>query len=184
MKAKLTAGIVGCSLSCVVFCLLFVVYGRPIYMVLYTKWKVRNMPEMWIVPTPLPNGPIERSSGLKFSYYGYEFEVPWTQLNREQKLKSMVFLSFASGAIVNFHDPSQEIRELEVMKQGDTKQGINIDNIFGIKATSSNYAFRSKILYLTPKDLSVLSSRQEMVGNSVLLIMKPMHAGIAKGGLL
>ncbi len=174
MKAKLTAAIV--------LCVLVLVYASPIFMVLDTKSKVRNMPAMWIVPIPLPKVPIRHPEGLKLSYYGYEFEAPWTQLNREQKLKSMTLLYFASGAVVVVRDPAQSIHELEVMKQGDGKQGFTFENIFGDKATSSNYAFRSKILYVTPKDLRLSFSRKEMVANSVLIMMKLAHAGLAVGG--
>jgi len=167
---------------CVVTLVLFVVYALPVFAVVHARWLVRNMPAMWIVPTPLPIVPIERSEGLKLSYYGYEFEVPWTQLNREQKLRSMTVLNFGNGAVVVFHEPAEEMSELKVMKQGERKQGLTVEDIFGDKATSSNYAFRSKILYLTPKDLRLSFSRQEMAANSGLILLKLPHAGLAKGG--
>jgi hypothetical protein len=171
------------GIICVALLVLFVVYALPIGGLVYAKRQARNSPELWIVPTPLPNVPIERSEGLKFSYFGYEFEVPWNQLKQERKLESMVILNFVNGGVVVFPDPSQKIGDLDAMKQEAAKKGRDVRNVFGDQATRSNYAMRSKILYLTPKDLSLFSSRQEMVTNSVLLLLKPVHAGIVKGGL-
>ena len=58
---------------CAALFALFIIYALPIFAVVDAKFRVRNSPEMWIVPTPLQNLSIERSEGLKFSYFGYEF---------------------------------------------------------------------------------------------------------------
>jgi hypothetical protein len=161
----------------------FVFYAVPIFAVVSMKWKVRNLPEVWVVPTPLPNVSIQRSGGLKFSYFGYEFESPWTPLKQERKLKSGVYLYFTNRAVVVFLDPSKKINELEGLKHGDAGQDIDVRSIFGDRATRSNYALRSKILYFTPNDLSLFSSPRRMVGNSILIMLKPLDAGRAKGGM-
>jgi hypothetical protein len=69
------------------------------------------------------------------------------------------------------------------MKQEANKGGTDVGKLFGKKAVSSNYDLRSKILYLTPRDLSLFSSRQEMAGNSILLLMKSIWTKRIKGGL-
>jgi hypothetical protein len=68
------------------------------------------------------------------------------------------------------------------MKQRDHKQGFTAENIFGDKATSANYSFRSKIRYFMPRDLRLSFSRQEMAASSALSILRHLHAGRAKGG--
>ncbi len=168
---------------CVVLCVLFVVYGRPILALVYTKWQARNAPEMWIVPIPLPDLPAERSAGRTFSYFGYEFDSPWTEVKRERKLESIAVLNFSNGAFISILDPARGSDELQAMKREATKRGTDIRNAFGDEVTRSNYALRSKILYLTPKDLHILSSRQEMVGNSILLLLKSIWTKRIEGGL-
>jgi hypothetical protein len=179
MKQRVAAGVVG-SVLLVMLLVLFIVYALPVYGVFRTRWLVRNQPEMWIVPTPLPNAAPEASKGLTFSYYGYEFKVPWSQLEQERKGKSMTFLIFANGSVVVIHDPAQQVQALEVMKDTEERPGSTAKDIFGDNATRSNYAFQSKILYLTPGDLRLSWSRREMVAKSVLILLKPVYLGVTK----
>jgi hypothetical protein len=69
------------------------------------------------------------------------------------------------------------------MRQEAMRRGADIRDVFGDQATGSNYAMRSKILYLTPRDLRLFSSPQQMVANSILLNLKKIWTGAAKGGL-
>jgi hypothetical protein len=186
-KTSFTGGLRGLvtrgRIICVLLLLFLVFYLRPITALIFAKWQVRNSPEMWIVPTPLPNVPVEQSSVLKCSYFGYQFDVPWTQVKLERKLATIAVLNFANGEFVSFPDPSQNGGELAAMKQEANKGGTDVGKIFGKKAVNSNYDLRSKILYLTPRDLSLFSSRQEMAGNSILLLMKSIWTKRIKGGL-
>ena len=171
------------AIFCVVLGLLAILYTGPITALFYTKWQARNAPEMWVVPKPLPDVSIERSAGEKFSYFGYEFESPWTEVKRERKWESIAILNFSNGAFVSILDPAHGADELELIKQEASKRGTDIRNVFGDEATRSRYSLLAKILYLTPKDLSLFSSRQDMVSNSILLILKSIHTKRLKGGL-
>ena len=53
----------------ILLCILIVIDGPAIAAVIYTKWEIRNAPELWVVPTPLTDLSIERSAGQKFSYW-------------------------------------------------------------------------------------------------------------------
>ncbi|MGB2679329.1 MAG: hypothetical protein WAN12_19780 [Candidatus Acidiferrum sp.] len=138
---------------------------------------------MWIVPRPLDGSSEEQIGGRKFFYFGYEFESPWTEVVNERKFKSLVTLNFSNGASITIYDPATGANELQVMKDEASKRGRTIESVFGEEATRSRYALRSKILNLTPKDLNLFSSRQEMVGNSVLLVLKGAELSRIKGGL-
>ena len=168
---------------CVVLFLLAIFYTKPITALCYTKWKARNAPEMWTVPTPLPDMSAERSGGKKFSYFGYEFESPWTDVKKERKWESIVVLNFSNGTFISILDPARSANELQAMKQEAAKRGVDIKTVFGEEATHSNYALRSKIFNLTPRDLRLFSPRREMVSNSVLLILKSIQTKRIKGGL-
>jgi len=147
-------------------------YGRPVGFLLYTKWQIRNEPKLWNVPRPLSLGAPVPSAGRKFSYFGYEFDSPWTELMRQRKMESVAILNFSTGGFIEVLAPSKNGNELDAMKHEAEKRGVDIRNVFGDETTHSNYALRSKVLSLTPRDLRLFSSRQEMVANSVLLILK------------
>lgn len=166
----------------VAFCFLLAIYGRPVALVLGTKWTIRHSPGVWLVPNPLPPPRNERSSGRQFSYFGYEFAVPWTELARERKGDSIVILDFSNGASVIFFDPAETKGGLDIMKEAEGGR-YHVRDVFGVKATRSNYALRSKILYLTPADLSFFSLPREMTGNAALLSLKSIQTVGVKGAI-
>jgi len=168
---------------CVAFCVLLFMYGRPVGFLLYTKWQIRNEPKLWNVPRPLSLGAPVPSAGRKFSYFGYEFDSPWTELRRERKMESVAILNFSTGGFIEVLAPSKNGNELDAMKHEAEKRGVDIRNVFGDETTHSNYALRSKVLSLTPRDLRLFSSRQEMVANSVLLILKKTEKNHFRGAL-
>ena len=124
--------------------------------------------------------PAETSLGRSFSYFGYEFESPWTEVAIERKFQSVAVLNFSGGqAIAVFDWPNSG--SLQVLKGGSADSAAALETILGAEATRSNYAFISSILNVTPGDLRVFSSRQKMAGNSVLLNMKQLEISRVKG---
>jgi hypothetical protein len=168
------------SIVVVVLLLLAVRYAPAIGALLYTKWEFRNASELWIVPIPLSDLSIDRSPGKRFSYLGYEFESPWTEVKLEKKSESIAVVHFSDGQFISISEGADEV---EAMKQASRNGGTDVKNVFGEQTMNSNYALRSKILYLTPRDLRLFSTRREMVANSVLLTLKGMWMTTAKGGL-
>jgi hypothetical protein len=168
------------TISAVLAVVLLWVYGRPLGMMLSTKWDARKQPELWVVPKPLPETSADTSPGKYFSYFGYEFESPWTEVVLEKKVQSAAVLNFSGGqAIALFDWPDSG--PLQVLKGGSADSAAALESILGEEATRSNYAFISSILNVTPGDLHVFSSRQKMVGNSVLLNMKQLEISRIKG---
>ncbi|HVB35833.1 MAG TPA: hypothetical protein VND42_01235 [Candidatus Acidoferrales bacterium] len=164
----------------ILLCIFIVIDGPAIALLAYTKWEIRNEPGLWVVPTPLTDLSIERSAGQQFSSLGYEFESPWTEVKKESKGESIAVLNFSSGDFISI---SKGTDELKAMKLQARKRGTDIKDVFGDQPTSSNYALRSKILYLTPRDLRLLSSPRQMAANSTLLTLKGVWTAAAKGGL-
>lgn len=60
---------------------LVIFYLKPLTTFGYVKWQARKSPEMWVMPMPLPEVPPEACVGVRHSYFGYEFKVPWPQVN-------------------------------------------------------------------------------------------------------
>jgi hypothetical protein len=98
-------------------------------------------------------------------------------------MESSAILNFSTGTFIAVLAPSKNGNELDAMKHEAAKRGEDIANVFGDETTRSNYALRSKVLSLTPRDLGLFSSRQEMVANSVLIILKKIETDRFRGGL-
>jgi hypothetical protein len=168
------------SILCILFCIFILGYGPAIGALLYTRWDARDKPELWIVPMPLTDLSVAQSTGETFSYLGYEFESPWAGVKSEKKYESIAIVYFSDGGFISIAKGPDLIR---TMQEDATKRRRTIKDVFGAEATHSNYALRSTILHLTPRDLRLFSSPREMVANSVLLMLKPMSVTTAKSGL-
>ncbi len=136
-----------------------------------------------MVPRSLADFSIEQTAGRNFTFYGYQFEAPWTDVKREEDLKSMELVYFSNNLFIMLHDPAQSVNQLKVLTSEGTENEAGLKRLFGEEATRSNYALRSKILNLTPRDIHLSLSRQKMVSSSVLLMLKPMWTGALQGGL-
>lgn len=158
-------------------------YGPAWEAYAFAKWRFRNSPEVWIVPKPLPTDVLNHPEGPKLTYFGYEFESPSAQVKEERKLESTVILNFSecAGMIMSEPGPSGDL--IIALQEGASKNGHEIQDVFGKGATRSSYALRSKILNLTPGDLHLFSSRLETVGNSLLLLIKGAELQRFKNGL-
>ena len=171
------------TIICIALGVLLLIYVRPLTLLSTVRWKTRAKPEFWIVPRPLADVSIEQTAGRNFTFYGYQFEVPWTDVKREEHLKSMELVYFSNNLYIMLHDPAQSVNQLKVLTSGGTENEAGLKRLFGEEATRPNYALRSKILNLTPSDLHLSLSRQKMVSSSVLLMLKPMWTGTPQGGL-
>ncbi len=89
-----------------VLALLLLVVGG---FILTTQWvlpvalsvqAVRKPPRRsWLVPRQLSNNSIDSSPGRKVSYFGYAFEIPWTDIDssKSKMYDSLAILTFNSA---------------------------------------------------------------------------------------
>lgn len=170
-------------LSCVLFGMFALYYAKPISAVLYVKWQARTRPELRAVPQPLPTSSIDNSPGRRFSYFGYEFELPWSDLPQERMLESVVVLNFANHTAISLFDQSTQPDSFSTLREIASKRGTDIGTYWGDQAASSRYGLLARTLTITPSDLGLFSSRQRMVGDSMLLLIKGIQTRRYEGRL-
>jgi hypothetical protein len=177
LRILLTLGTV--AVLCVLYAWFF---GFQTAMVLETRWIARTAPIVKETPRVLADNSTASGPGTKLSYFGYDFEVPWDDLDPAQTRirANMVLLGFRSGKSLTFSSGSP--RHFVDAVSADIGQRDNLRNIYGDAPLQSDYAMWSVILAATPDKVSVFSSRQEIVSNSMLLTMKavvgPEESGI------
>jgi hypothetical protein len=127
-------------------------FGGLLFVIFLALWHTHSAPELWIVPQPLSDVSVDRSSGQKFSFLGYELESPWTDFQKETTYKTGgVRLSFSFGEIFAYTD--EDLADLK-----KTTFTSLVSDTMGNAVISSNYAFRSKVLFLTPRDVHFFPS--------------------------
>jgi len=90
-------------------------FGFQTAMVLEKHDKFSKEPRLWKVPMELSDQSISDLPGRKLSYFGYEFEVPWNDLNEEKtkQLKGRESVAFSSGKVFFFHTISRKDEEVQ-----------------------------------------------------------------------
>ena len=121
----------------IVFVLIVWVYGGPLYLLLAEKQRARSHPELWIVPKPLTDVSIDQSEGHAFSFFGYQFEAPWTLVRQERVFRSMAIVNFSNGVSIVFFDPAQQVDFLATLSGKGTKNEATLKKLFAAEATRS-----------------------------------------------
>jgi hypothetical protein len=131
-----------------------------------------------IVPVELKDKSISNAPGMKLSYFGYEFEVPWNDLdNTQSKLypkdstaKTMADLHFRSGLrLMVTAIPPREwagglAREFKSSPQ-------KLDSMFGRETMQSDYNFLKTLYEFTPDQMDHWARSQSRLSRDEFLLM-------------
>jgi hypothetical protein len=132
---------------------IFVFWGFPVGMSIWTVWKAPIRAK--VVPTELANFSISQAAGSKLDYFGYEFEVPWTDIAESKKLNSNhVLVNFHSGLQVSVTVlPTKEFVDGVAVSFGVSPEVF--ESKIGYEAAHSDYEFLRRLYALTPDKMNI-----------------------------
>jgi hypothetical protein len=145
-----------------------------------------------VVPTELQDQSISQAPGRRLAYVGYEFEIPWddldeskTQLYPNDKPAKTAVLSFRSGLrlMVSAIPPREMADEFT---KGDFKMPPQaLQAVFGRGAETSDYTFVNNVYEFTPDKMHYwsLSDRLHARETILLTIKSVMPSGSAETGI-
>jgi hypothetical protein len=146
-----------------------------------------------VVPTDLKDQSVSQTPGTRLSYVGYEFEVPWSDLDKtktaqypkDKPNKTRVVLTFRSGLrlMVTAVPAGEWVQEFT---RGDFRMPRQtFEAVFGHQAAASDYNFVKALYGFTPDKMHywALSTGVHYREQVVLLIKstapsKPAETGI------
>src|SRR5579862_1861994 len=117
-----------------------------------------------IVPTDLQDRSVSQASGMRLSYLGYDFEVPWSDLDsartalypKDRQDKTEVILAFRSGLrVVVTAVPAREFAH--TFAPDFTMSPKQIDAVYGDGAATSDYAFANNVYIFSPDKMNYWS---------------------------
>lgn len=157
--------------------LLFAGYSWGLQTMVWWQYKgfSKSAPVLKLTPQRLPDAAPNLAEGTSLSHAGFEFEVPWSDLDsRKSKfVKNIAIYAFNSGRVLEFFGPSLDHEGLLFTAEksfGDTNGTLR--RLFGEEATKSDYAFRRTLLEHTPDELKPWMSQHEAYRLSMLLMLK------------
>jgi hypothetical protein len=163
------------TLGVVFVCLNWVL---PVAASFYTAKKAP--PIARIVPIDLKDKSVSEAPGMKLSYFGYEFEVPWSDLDETQtKLypkdkpeKFMVDLRFRSGLrmMVSAVPPGVWSKDLSTEFSASPQ---TLEAVFGRETMKSDYSFVKTLWEFSPDRMDHwVGFHRPMNKDEFLLIIK------------
>jgi hypothetical protein len=175
------------TLAVILACIYWI---APVALSFYEARKVP--PVARVVPTELKDHSVSQATGMKLSYLGYDFEVPWSDLDetkttfypKDKPEKTRVVLSFRSGLrLMVTAVPPREFASLCATEFKIQPQGVEL--LFGPGASTSDYAFVSHVYGFTPDKMHYwsLSPRLHAREQMVLLTKSIMPVKAAASGI-
>ncbi len=134
-----------------------------------------NNPAVKQVPKSLDVTTASSAPGLKLSYAGYGFEVPWSDMDNEPRvLHNGAALNFKSGiGLLFLTSPPNELVSSLCVNADKTTPGA-ARQVYGDDAVKSDYDLQRAMLESTPDKVNLFSSRRDVIRNSTLLLLKSL----------
>jgi len=159
-------------------------FGFQTMMALEARYIAHKSPDAWQTPVRLPDMSISRTPHQKISYFGYELELPWDDVDETKgKTSGPIHVTvFRSGNAFWFSTLPAKSFVNDVMK-GTKLDPDQFRRVYGDEAAESDYAFHRVMLQTTPESVSPFMSRPQAVKESQLLLFKvismpPTDSGI------
>jgi hypothetical protein len=119
-------------------------------------WKVKQFAKservLWVIPQPLRDTTPSMQHGLKLAAYGYEFEVPWADLDKDKTRSgdSVSVYYFRSGQFLMFHNPARAANAREIFLADNEGQSCHAG--WGEKTFESNFNLTRAMLEIHRTD--------------------------------
>jgi hypothetical protein len=151
-------------------------------MIMQMRYSYRNIPIASMKPVELGDQSINENNGTKLSYFGYDFEVPWQDVDTDNiQSKTIALIPFRSGlGILVGHGSTHDL--MDTVMSGMKTDLAHFRAAYGDEATHSDYEFLSLALNTTPNQVSLFDSKADVARKSTLVlykaIMVPGDSGI------
>jgi hypothetical protein len=166
----------------------------PIALSFYAARKA--LPVARIVPTELKDHSVSPAPGTKLSYLGYEFEIPWDDLDEsktqtypeDKPTKTRAVLAFRSGlrVMVSAIPPREMADGFTTGDLGFGKMPPQaVELLFGHGAATSDYTFVNNVYEFTPDKMHhwSLSDRLHARETILLTVKSIMPSASAETGI-
>ena len=130
-----------------------------------------------VVPTDLKDKSISKAPGQKLSYFGYEFEVPWSDLDETQTRvypkdnpdKTKVELRFRSGLrlAIRTTPPGEWAKVLPTTFKVSAQ---DLESVFGRETMKSDYSFAKALYEFTPDNMNYWTVSESASNREELLL--------------
>ncbi len=145
-------------------------------MLILNRYSYRNLPTANLTPVELMDHRVASGNGPKLSCFGFEFEVPWQDIDTQNiQRKVMVLIPFQSGLeILAGHGSTHSLVDTAMESTKTDPQHFRA--AYGDKAAQSDYDFLRLALNTTPGSIRLVDSKEDVARKTTLLLFKTLIA--------
>ncbi|HUK30961.1 MAG TPA: hypothetical protein VLV89_07595, partial [Candidatus Acidoferrum sp.] len=172
--SKWTRFFIGLGIVGVAIAVYLMFFGVQTYLVWEAHRAAWREPIYWAKPVELSNLSVSKASPKKLSYFGYEFEVPWDDIDTEKTrvhTSGNAIVAFRSGITIWFRSKPPNGLVSMVLNDHNVDQK-SLGQLLGNEAAQSDYTLQRAAFEMTPDQLSIFKSRKKAVQEWTLLNMK------------
>ncbi len=170
--------LLGCGLGVIAILVYLPLFGCQTVLAVYAWYSGWEIPYLWKVPVPLSEQSISKAPGRRLSYFGYEFEVPWNDLDEAHTklLRNWQVISFKSGKMIVFmgHEPDGSLKTNPAVRTFMREE--IIPGRYGY-----DYAIIGQILDASPDEITPFTSRRKAIGAFGSLTLKQVWLDAESG---
>jgi hypothetical protein len=141
-------------------------FGLQTVFVLEARNTARKLPFLKRTPVGLTDLSVSEAPGMKLSYFGCEFEIPWTDIDKETSKivgGNKAVIAFRSGNVVMvWSAPPRDIMNGVLADRKLDRN--NFQKIDGDGVLQSDYDFMRMILETTPNKITISDTAESDAG--------------------
>ena len=166
--------LIGCGVGVVAILAYLWLFGCQTAMAVQARYWGWKNPVLWTVPVELADQSISKSPGRKLSYLGYDFEVPWDNLDEAhtKRVRTWQVIAFKSGKAIFFmgHEPDGTLNEFRPKEAVRERYG-------------DDYATERHILDASPDKISPFKPPREAIYEFRSLVLKQIFMMDGESGI-
>ncbi len=137
------------------------------------EW-ARKFPNLTRVPVELQDTSLSPARGKAVEYLGYQFEVPWDDLEQSKARLKAGFqpIPFHSGRLIIMEKRGPDEMVHDLQRDANSRRWLTRAWIYDKEAIASDYALTRAALYETPDKVRLLSWPFQANWSLYLLLMK------------
>jgi hypothetical protein len=141
-------------------------------MLIEGNYLYRHVPIAKMRPVALSDHSVTLGTGTKLSAFGYDFEVPWQDVDTDNvKRKAMVLIPFHSGLdVLVAHSSTHEL--IDTAMSISKLDLAHFRAVYGDEAAQSDYKFLTLAFNTTPDQASLFDSKADVARKFTLVLYK------------
>lgn len=168
----------------VVVAALALLYGLQTIIYMEARIWGHSNPELYETPKQLAALPGQVPAGTDFSFYGFEFDVPWkSDYKTDYSPATYKCVTFNSGQAVVFFDPSSFVNSAAALQKAAPAKYLEVANIFGAQPFASSAALFDAVYGASPAQVSPWMDRRAAMRLDTLLLWKMSFEAPGRGGI-